>query len=71
VEARSISVEAIEMFNNCCPGSQIAGTIWALIVEALANQLLVSFAVDLKRPSLAYLAAQFMKEHAHEFIGNV
>jgi hypothetical protein len=71
VEAYAITIHAVEMLNYGFGIRQRARAIWALVIEPLADKLLILFTVNFDRPVLADLATQFVKEHADQLVRHV
>jgi hypothetical protein len=59
------------MFDYAYGSRQIAGAIWALVVEPFADELFILFVIDFDGPVLADTAAQFVEKHADELVRDV
>jgi hypothetical protein len=57
VKAYAITIHAVEMLNYGFGIRQIAGAVWALVIEPLADNLFVFFSINFNWPVLADLAA--------------
>ena len=71
MEACTIAIHTVEVFNYGFSVRQIARAIWALVIKPCADNLFIFFPVNSNVPVLADLATQFVKKHADQLVRHV